>query len=149
MAFHAGRGLLRVSLDVPLGIDDREPGADFLPVLLEECLQVRETIPIEIVEDTEVKSAADVFQIVSQCVHVMSLDCAEGKQEEHDGQQNKEDDIASKDLEKYGLFHASSLYPTPRIFLIRSAASGPSFSLRFRMWTSTVRSRTIFSCPQR
>src|SRR4030042_3630541 len=111
--------LLRVRLDNPLGIDDRETGADLFAVLLEECLQVPETILVKVFEDPDVKTAANIFQFLSQRIYVMSLDCAEGKQEEHCGQQKEEDDVASEDLDEYGLFHASSLYPTPRMFLIR------------------------------
>ena len=78
-------------------------------MLLEKGLQVRRTIPVEIIEDPDIEGAADVFQLASHRIHVVSFDGAEGKQEEDHGQKQKKDDVASEDLDKDGLFQVSNL----------------------------------------
>ena len=148
VVLHVPGFLLRVGQDAPVGADDGDPRSGFAADGCHEPLEVPGRRPGDVRQDLAFEKQGHVLQAGDALLDVVRPH--ERRREEHDRRGQEDDDgrIAGEEPQEQCLFHSSSLYPTPRMFLM-SEAAGPSFSLRLRMWTSIVRSMTAFSLPQR
>ncbi len=149
MVLHVPRLFLRIGKDDPGGVDDRDPRSRPAAVRGHEAFEVPARVSRhQKGRDLALEEQGHALQVGRPLRDVVPAHRGRGEKGHRPGQEGDDGRVAQEDPQEKRLFHSSTLYPTPRMFLIREAA-GPNFSLRFLMWTSTVLSTTAFSSPQR
>ena len=149
VVLHLRRVVLGVGQDCPCRVDYSDPRLELSPELPDLSFQTAPAFRAPGGRGRFIlEGKRNICQVVRQRPAMQLAQGPRKLEQAHRRKQKDDDDIAQEYLDEERAFHASSLYPAPRTFLTSEAAL-PSFFLRCLIWTSTVRSITILSCPHR